>query len=183
MATIDKAALAEAAKRMDALAADLDKRGFAVRVLATGGKLRMWVQNPAAPEFSDAIYAWPDGDGDWWVWWSWAARIALIEDVKEAADTIACVMSPHEPCGGASGPEDDAQRAGMTTVAAWDVHAKLTVLRQAYPAFTFAAINKGGKRCFEAVRAKDDGPLYSVITTDAMELWQILRDADASGRP
>lgn len=94
--TTDKATLTTAANRLDALAADLDKRGFAVRVLATGSKLRMWVQNPAAREFSDAIYVWPDSDGDWWFWWSWEARIAMVEHVDAAADTIACVLTPDE---------------------------------------------------------------------------------------
>ena len=40
------AEVAAAAHRLDDLAAELDQRGFAARVLATGGKLRMWVQNP-----------------------------------------------------------------------------------------------------------------------------------------
>lgn len=96
METIDKAALAAAAKHLDALAANLGERGFAVRVLATGEKLRLWVQNPAAHELSDAVYAWPDSDGDWWLWWSWAARIAMVEHVDAAADTIASVMTPDE---------------------------------------------------------------------------------------
>lgn len=95
MAT-DKTALTTAANRLNALATGLDNRGFAVRVLATGEKLRMWVQNPAAREYSDAVYAWPDDDGDWWLWWSWASPIALMEDVEAAADTIACVLTPHE---------------------------------------------------------------------------------------
>ncbi len=94
--TVDPAALRTAADRLEALATDLDKRGFAVRVLATGSKLRMWVQNPAARQCSDAIYAWPDGDGDWWLWWSWAAKIAMIEHVDAAADTIACCLTPDE---------------------------------------------------------------------------------------
>ncbi len=96
MTVDDPAALRMAAGRLEALATDLDKRGFAVRVLATGSKLRMWVQNPAARECSDAIYVWPDGDGDWWLWWSWEAKIAPVQEVREAADTIACCLTPHE---------------------------------------------------------------------------------------
>ncbi len=45
------AELAAAAKRLDDLAAELDQRGFAARVLATGGKLRMWVQNRSVYSF------------------------------------------------------------------------------------------------------------------------------------
>ncbi len=171
-----KAALTTAAERMEKLAADLDKRGFAVRVLATGEKLRMWVQNPSAHELSDAVYAWPDRDGDWWLWWSWGSPIAPVHDVAGAADTIACVMTPHDqPDGDAIGRQDAAHTASMPTVPAGDVHAQLTALRKAYPAFTFAAINKSGKRCFEAVRATGGGSLYCVITTNPSELWQILR--------
>ncbi len=85
-----------AADGMQNLAASLDEQGFAVRILATGEKLRMWVQNPAVRELSDAVYAWPDDDGDWWLWWSWAAKIAPVQDVQTAADTIACVLTPHE---------------------------------------------------------------------------------------
>jgi hypothetical protein len=178
----DKAGLVASAKRLNELAAELDRRGFAVRVLATNGKVRAWVQNPAAPEFSDAVYAWPDDVGDWWLWWSWAARIALIDDVKAAADTIACVLTPHEWPDEITGRQDSPEGASLATVPAWNVHGQLTVLRKTYPAFTFAAMNKGGKRCFEAVRARGAGSLYSVITTDVTELSQILRDAYASGQ-
>jgi hypothetical protein len=42
MTVDDPAALRMAVGRLEALATDLDKRGFAVRVLATGSKLRMF---------------------------------------------------------------------------------------------------------------------------------------------
>jgi len=86
--------LAAAAKRLDDLAAELDQRGFAARVLATGGKLRMWVQNRSVSQLSDAVYAAPDGDGSWWLWWSWADQIAPIDDVSDAAFKIAYVLTP-----------------------------------------------------------------------------------------
>lgn len=58
-----------------------------------------------------------------------------------------------------------------------DEQAQIAALRAAFPDFNFTVISMGGKRCFEAVRARGGGPLYSVMTTDAKELWQILKDA------
>ena len=46
------AELAAAAKRLDDLAAELDRRGFAARVLAHGDKLRIWVQNRSVSRLS-----------------------------------------------------------------------------------------------------------------------------------
>ena len=85
------AELAAAAKRLDDLAAELDRRGFAARVLAHGDKLRIWVQNRSV---SRLVHAAPDGDGAWWLWWSWADQIAPIDDVSEAAFKIAYVLTP-----------------------------------------------------------------------------------------
>ena len=90
----ERAEVTAAAKRLNDLAAELDRRGFAARVLASGGKLRMWVQNRSISQLSDAVYAAPDGDGAWWLWWSWADQIAPIDDVGEAAFKIAYVLTP-----------------------------------------------------------------------------------------
>ena len=83
-----------AAKRLDDLAAELDQRGFTARVLVSGDKLRMWVQNRSVSRLSDAVYAAPDRGGAWWLWWSWADQIAPIDDVSEAAFKIAYVLTP-----------------------------------------------------------------------------------------
>jgi hypothetical protein len=83
-----------AAKRLDDLAAELDQRGFTARVLVSGDKLRMWVQNRSVSRLSDAVYAAPDREGAWWLWWSWADQIAPIDDVSEAAFNIAYVLTP-----------------------------------------------------------------------------------------
>jgi len=88
------AELAVAAKRLEELAAELDKRGFQARVLATGGMLRVWVQNRTVFRLSDAVCAAPDGDGTWWLWWSWADKIVPIDDVEAAAFKIAYVLTP-----------------------------------------------------------------------------------------
>ena len=83
-----------AAERLDALAVELDRRGFSARVLVTGEKLRMWVQNRAVSQLSDAVYAAPAEDGSWWLWWSWADQLAPIDDVEAAAVKIAYVLTP-----------------------------------------------------------------------------------------
>ena len=85
---------AVAAKRLDELAAELDRRGFSAYMLATNGKLRVWVQNRLISQLSEAVYAAPDSEGAWWVWWSWADRIAPIDDVDDAAVKIAFVLTP-----------------------------------------------------------------------------------------
>jgi hypothetical protein len=89
----NSAELALAAKRLDDLVAELEQRGFAARVLATSGKLRLWVQNLSASQLSDAVYAAPDPGGAWWLWWSWGDRIAPIADVETAAFKIGYVLA------------------------------------------------------------------------------------------
>jgi hypothetical protein len=63
MTEAGNAELLAAAKRLDELVAELDERGFAARVLATGGKLRVWVGNRSVPQLSDVVYAAPANDG------------------------------------------------------------------------------------------------------------------------
>ena len=94
MTGAERAEVTAAAKRLDDLAAALDVRGFAARVLVSGDKLRMWVQNRSVSWLSDAVYAAPDGDGAWWLWWSWEDKIVPIDDVSEAAFKIAYVLTP-----------------------------------------------------------------------------------------
>ena len=83
-----------AAQRLDALAADLDRRGFTARVQVTGEKPRMWVQNRSISQLSDDVYVAPAEDGSWWLWWSWADQLAPIDDVESAAVKIAYVLTP-----------------------------------------------------------------------------------------
>ena len=96
MSATEQAALTMAADRLQALAADLDKRGFGARVLATSGRLRVWVENRSVPQLSETVYAAPAEDGSWWLWWSWADRLAPIDDVDTAAFKIAYVLTPHD---------------------------------------------------------------------------------------
>ena len=94
MSVISAEAVRVAAERLDALAVELDRRGFSARVLVTGEKLRMWVQNRTFSQVSDAVYAAPAEDGSWWLWWSWADQLAPIDDVESAAFKIAYVLTP-----------------------------------------------------------------------------------------
>lgn len=96
MSATEQAALTMAADRLQALAADLDKRGFGARVLATSGRLRVWVQNRSVPQLSETVYAAPTEDGSWWLWWSWSDQLAPIDDVDTAAFKIAYVLTPHD---------------------------------------------------------------------------------------
>jgi hypothetical protein len=87
-------ALTAAAKRLDDLAAELDRRGFSAHVLAANGKLRVSVQNRLISQLAEKVYAAPDGDGAWWLWWPWEDKIAPIDDVGKAAFKIAHVLTP-----------------------------------------------------------------------------------------
>lgn len=90
----ERAAVVAASERLNELAAELGKRGFQARVLSTGDKLRLWVQNRSISRLSDAVYAAPDGAGAWWIWWSWEDRIAALDDIDTAAFKIAYVLTP-----------------------------------------------------------------------------------------
>jgi hypothetical protein len=83
-----------AARRLDDLAGDLDRRGFSVRVLTADGKLRLLVQNRLISHLSDSVYAAPAEDGAWWLWWSWADQLAPIDEIESAAFKIAYVLTP-----------------------------------------------------------------------------------------
>jgi hypothetical protein len=83
-----------AAKRLDDLAVNLDRRGFSAQVLANGDELRVLVQNRAVAQLSDAVYAAPAEDGAWWLWWSWADQLAPIDEIESAAFKIAYVLTP-----------------------------------------------------------------------------------------
>jgi len=94
MTGAERAEVIAAAKRLDELSAELDKRGFQARVLVAADKVRVWVQNRSISRLSDAVYAAPDSDGEWWIWWSWDDRIAAIDDIDTAAFKIAYVLTP-----------------------------------------------------------------------------------------
>jgi uncharacterized membrane protein YkvA (DUF1232 family) len=86
--------LAIAAKQLDDLRAQLDRRGFSAQVLAANGKLRVSVQNRLVTQLSEVVYAAPDSEGAWWLWWSWKDKITPIDDMSNAAFKIAYVLTP-----------------------------------------------------------------------------------------
>jgi hypothetical protein len=52
---------------------------------------------------------------------------------------------------------------------------KLAALHAAYPDFTITVTSIGGLRCYQALRARGDGPLLSIASTSVIDLWRILR--------
>jgi len=84
-----------AAVQLEALAEDLDGRGFVATVTEAGGDARVSVVSRSSSQLSENVYAAPAGDGPWWFWWSWTDRIAPITEVETAAFKIAYVLTPH----------------------------------------------------------------------------------------
>jgi hypothetical protein len=86
----------DAAKQLQALAEDVQKRGFATDVMQGSRHAGLSVVNRSVPQLSETVYIAPADDGSWWFWWSWADRLAPINDVDAAAFKIAYVLTPHE---------------------------------------------------------------------------------------
>jgi hypothetical protein len=84
----------QAAEQLEALAEDVQKRGFLAHVVPGGRYASVTVVNRSLPQLSEAVYAAPSEDGSWWFWWSWADRLAPIDDVDAAAFKIAYVLTP-----------------------------------------------------------------------------------------
>jgi hypothetical protein len=71
---------------LEALGADLGRAGWVTRLHITPGRApSLHVQNPAAAQLADTIWAAPKDDG-FWFWWSWAEPIA--KDPAAAAAII-----------------------------------------------------------------------------------------------
>src|SRR5260370_39799621 len=72
--------------RLEGLAAILADRGLRTRLLTPRGRVpSLHVVNPLASSLAEDVYAGRGQDGRWWVWWSWADRVAAGEDVEGAA--------------------------------------------------------------------------------------------------
>jgi hypothetical protein len=52
----------------------------------------LYVTNPGARAMEDSVCAVQGSDGIWWFWWSWAERISVVDDIDQAATTIARVL-------------------------------------------------------------------------------------------
>src|SRR2546429_6585957 len=79
---------------LEKLADELSHRGLEAWLMAPPGRVpSLYVVNPAARALEENVYAGYGKDGMWWFWWSWAERIAVADDVDQAASTIVRVLA------------------------------------------------------------------------------------------
>jgi hypothetical protein len=79
---------------LEKLGEELTHRGLEAFVMAPPGRVpSLYVVNPAARALEENVYAGLCSDGLWWFGWSWAERIAMVDDIDEAATTITRVLS------------------------------------------------------------------------------------------
>lgn len=79
--------------RLEALAAELVRRGLDTRVISPAGRVpRLHVVNPVLSRLAEDVYVGRSQDGVWWFWWPWAERVACANEVTEAAAIIAKVL-------------------------------------------------------------------------------------------
>ena len=64
-----------------------------------GRRPSLYVVNPAARALEENVYVACGKDGLWWFWWSWAERIAVADDIDQAASTIVRVLASLLPKG------------------------------------------------------------------------------------
>jgi hypothetical protein len=83
----------EAITRLEALAAELDARGWPAWVDTPSGQPpRLHARNPepGAAALNEQVYAHPRADGTWTYWWPWAEPIT--PDPADAAEIITRVL-------------------------------------------------------------------------------------------
>ena len=79
---------------LESLAGELTRRALRARVLTPYGRVpSVRVVNPVATALAENVYAAEGADGIWSYWWSWAERIAVADDVDDAADRVARVLA------------------------------------------------------------------------------------------
>jgi hypothetical protein len=79
---------------LEKLGEELTHRGLEAFVMAPPGRVpSLYVVNPAARALEENVYAGLCSDGMCWFWWSWAERIAIVDDIDQAAATIVRVLS------------------------------------------------------------------------------------------
>ena len=79
---------------LEKLADELSGRGLDAWLMAPPGRMpTLYVVNPAARALEENVYVGCGKDGMWWFWWSWAERIAVADDVDQAASTIQRVLA------------------------------------------------------------------------------------------
>ncbi|HUK72683.1 MAG TPA: hypothetical protein VLW50_28640 [Streptosporangiaceae bacterium] len=77
------------------LAAELDSRGLAARVIRTGtGVAFVRVVNPLATTMRENVTCAPSPVGlhDWYYWWSWGECMHRVDDPAGAASKVAHVL-------------------------------------------------------------------------------------------
>jgi hypothetical protein len=80
--------------RLEGLADVLVRRGWRAKIMTPQGRVpSLHVVNPFTGALAEDVYAGRGQDGRWWFWWSWAERIALSEDVEDAAARIERVLA------------------------------------------------------------------------------------------
>jgi hypothetical protein len=94
MAAIEADAAREAVTQLEALARDLEARGYAARLVKAGEFAHIRVQHRTVTQMSEIIRIAVASDGDWWFWWSWGELLARVSDVDAAAFKIAYVLTP-----------------------------------------------------------------------------------------
>ena len=79
---------------LEKLADELSHRGLEAWIMAPPGRRpTLYVVNPAARALEENVYVGCGKDGLWWFWWSWAERIAVADDIDQAASTIVRVLA------------------------------------------------------------------------------------------
>ncbi len=79
---------------LEKLADELSHRGLEAWLMAPPGRVpSLYVVNPAARALEENVYVGRGKDGIWRFWWSWAERIAVADDVDQAAATIVRVLA------------------------------------------------------------------------------------------
>jgi hypothetical protein len=79
---------------LEKLADELSCRGLEAWLMAPPERVpSLYVANPAARALEENVYAGCGQDGQWWFWWSWAERIAVADDIDQAATTIVRVLA------------------------------------------------------------------------------------------
>jgi hypothetical protein len=79
---------------LEKLADELSHRGLEAWLMAPPGRRpSLYVVNPSARALEENVYVGCGKDGQWWFWWSWAERIAVADDLDQAAGTIVRVLA------------------------------------------------------------------------------------------
>lgn len=94
MAAVEADAAREAIAQLEALARDLEARGYAARLVTVGDFAHVRVQHRTVRQLSEIVRVAAASDGGWWFWWSWGEPIARVSDVDAAAFKIAYVLTP-----------------------------------------------------------------------------------------